>query len=83
MLMTMAVVMLMPMFTMIMPMFAMIMPAAVWKQAMRMVGSSMQHLIHDDIDKKTTSCCDEHDHGGLNELTVDDTVSRLINHKEY
>jgi hypothetical protein len=60
----------------------MIMCTTVSQQTMRMVGAIMQNFVHHDVNYKSAPCCNKHSHWLLYKLPSDNTISRLIHHKE-
>jgi hypothetical protein len=56
--------------------------AAIRKQPMTMVISTMQHFVHDDVDNEPADCSDKHHEGLLNVVPRYDPLRGLEQHKE-
>jgi len=63
-------------------MFTVVMVTLFTKQAMAMRISSMEHLIHDNVDDQSSTCGDEHHKWSLNVLAGYDPFSGLEDHKK-
>ena len=56
--------------------------AGIRKQSVRMSRSSMQNLVHDDVDDESSPGGNQHHKGFLDKVLVDDPETSLIHHKD-